>query len=179
MRLLTRSAKITWGETYEIRDKELMPQINLSRNLLKNESIVFKSLAMLDNFDRTIQTFKVQLTHTDEGLKREAVKTIHMYLGVLNEQVVSKIAKEEDKITQFKCTKFLRFVTDQLEPLLKDYYDSVREEACQLLEFIVENFIAKSLQLDADQESLLQMLRTSIHIQFTEQIGDALREAAD
>ena len=54
MRLLVRSAKITWGETYEIRDKELMPQINLSRTLLKNESIVFTSLSMLDNFDRTI-----------------------------------------------------------------------------------------------------------------------------
>lgn len=95
------------------------------------------------------------MTHTDESLKREALKTIRMYLGVLYEQVVSKIDKDDDKVTQFKRTKFLKFITDSILPLMSDFYDSVREEACHLLEYIVDNFIAKSLKLDADQESLL------------------------
>lgn len=64
-----------------------------------------------------------------------------MLLEQLNDQVISKV---ENGTTLLEGTTFLHGVTKDLVTMLKDYFDSVRDSACQLLEFMATHFLRKS-----------------------------------
>lgn len=63
--------------------------------------------------------------------------------------------------------------------MLKDWYDSVRDQACQLLEFILTNLLRHSPIQSGTQRDLLQMLRASMSIGQDERMWAPTREAAE
>ena len=63
--------------------------------------------------------------------------------------------------------------------MLKDYYDSVRDQACTLLEYLIMHFIRKSPVHDADRENLLHMLKASVKLGFSSHMERPTFEAAE
>ena len=49
-------------------------------------------------------------------------------------------------------------------PLMHDYYDSVREEACAAIEFLIHHFMPFKPGFDQGSQDLLQMLRANIQL---------------
>jgi len=47
-------------------------------------------------------------------------------------------------------------------PLLKDYFDSVREEACIVVEYIITYFLTHEPALNKEQNDLIMMLRGNL-----------------
>ena len=74
------------------------------------------------------------------------------YLIQLNEQVIQKV---ENGQLLFEGTDILHVVTGELIPMLKDYYDSVRDQACTLLEYMITHFLRKSVVAAEERRDLL------------------------
>ena len=84
---------------------------------------------------------------------------MHLYLMQLNLQVISKIDNGAELLDG---TDYLHVVTEGLIDMLKDYYDSVRDQACQLLEYLITHFLRRSPIGASGHTELLQMLRASV-----------------
>ena len=70
-------------------------------------------------------------------------------------------------------------VTNEIIPMLKDYFDSVRDQACQLLEYMITHFLRKSVVAEEERKDLLMMLRASSSIGFSDTMHGPTREAAE
>lgn len=55
-------------------------------------------------------------------------------------------------------------MTGNLIDMLKDYYDSVRDQACQLLEYMMTHLLRSSPINDGSTRDLLQMLRATVNM---------------
>ena len=98
------------------------------------------------------------------------------YITELNEQVVSKI---ENGTELLEGTDFLHSVTADMITMLKDYYDSVRDHACQLLEYMMTHMLRKSPISDKASRDLLQMLRATVNMGVPDQMQGSTRDAAE
>ena len=78
----------------------------------------------------------------------------------LYEQVVRK---EEEPKKQFETLNvhcgFLNKVTTNCLPLLSDYFDSVREEACVAFEYLIFNFLPIRPEVGKENQEMLQILK--------------------
>lgn len=110
-------------------------------------------------------------------MKRDILSTMLMLLEQLNDQVISKV---ENGTTLLEGTTFLHGVTKDLVTMLKDYFDSVRDSACQLLEFMATHFLRKSPLMQQERNELLQILKVSAeNLGFSESLHTPTREAAE
>jgi len=113
------------------------------------------------------------------------LKTVFLYLQELNRQVILKIqgetalAIDENKYKVLCQTTFLPAITADLIPLLKDYFDSVREEACIVTEFIVTYFLTHEPQLTKEQSDMIMMLRGNLSIGWSSNMASPLKQLAD
>lgn len=69
-------------------------------------------------------------------------------------------------------------MTSDLIAMLKDYYDSVRDHACQVLEYMMTHLLRRSPLSDSSSKELLQMLRASSALGIPEQLHTPTRDAA-
>ena len=69
--------------------------------------------------------------------------------------MISKIENGAELLTD---SDMLHVITSKLIDMLKDYYDSVRDQACALLEYLITHFIRRSPVESSDRENLLSML---------------------
>ena len=127
------------------------------------------------NFKRVLLTFKRCYLEVNEVMKRQILATMLKYLTQLNEQVISQI---ENGTELLDGTDFLHCVTSNLIEMLKDYYDSVRDHACQLLEYMMTHLLRKSPITSGTTRDLLQMLRSTAHMGIPEHMQGPTREAA-
>jgi len=152
--MLRRASKIKWGTgkaKAHKNQKHIMPYINLNKDFLKAGGLVLSDdIKALGNFESVLKTFQINYTHTtgsSEQYRREALKTIFLYLQQLNVQVVSKIQgatqleTDEERFRVLSTTKFLPAIMTGVLPVLRDFFDSVREEACIVTEYIVTHFL--------------------------------------
>jgi len=63
--------------------------------------------------------------------------------------------------------------------MLKDFYDSVRDHACQLLEYMMTHMLRNSPINDQSTRDLLQMLRATVSMGIPEQMQGPTRNAAE
>ena len=159
MRILVRGALIEWG-THDAKMKHFTPHLNLAADLVKSGGLKFSDASLvgepLNNFKRVLTTFKRCYMEVSESSKREILKMMLIYLRQLNEQAVSQIVNGTELL---EGTDFLHVVTSDLIAMLKDYYDSVRDQACQILEYMMTHFLRKSPI--SDTSDLLQMLKAT------------------
>ena len=89
------------------------------------------------------------------------------------------IAKVENGQELLESTDFLQIVTTDLINMLRDYFDSVRDAACVLLEFVVTNLLRKSVVKDSDRAGLLRMLQASSGMGWSDSMHGPCRDAAE
>lgn len=95
----------------------------------------------------------------------------------LNEQVISKVENGQNLL---EGTDLLHAVTTDLITMLKDYFDSVRDASCRLLEYMATNFLRKSPLMQEERRDLLQILQASAtNLGFSETMHAPTREAAE
>lgn len=127
-----------------------MPHLKLASDFVRNGGLVF-SVGVLEgtdqiaNFKRVLLSFQRCYLDVSEKMKREILKVMLEWLVQLNSQVISKV---ENGAELLENTDFLQVVTTDLLNMLKDYFDSVRDAACVLLEFLITNFLRKSIVKD-------------------------------
>ena len=157
-----------------------MPHLSLAQDFIKSGGLVLSAEQSKDGFanlKRLLQTFKRCFMEISEKMKREILYTMLQYLIQLNEQVIQKV---ENGQLLFEGTDILHVVTGELIPMLKDYYDSVRDQACSLLEYMITHFLRKSVVAAEERRDLLQMLRASSStIGFSETMHAPTRQAAE
>ena len=98
-------------------------------------------------------------------MKRDILRRMYQYVVQLNLQVISKIENGAELLAD---TDILHCVTADLIAMLKDYYDSVRDQACIVLEYIITHLLRTSPLLSYKNRDLLQILRSSASIGFTD-----------
>ena len=171
--MVLRAARIKWGTSKKTRvaenEKHIMPYINLNKDFLRAGGLVLSDdTGALGNFEAVLKTFKVAYSHTSEQFKKESLKTMFLYLQELNRQVIAKIQGDtqlETDEARFRAlckTTFLPAITTDVLPLLRDYFDAVREEACIVIEFIVTYFLTHEPPLTKEQSDLVMMLRGNL-----------------
>ena len=190
LKMMLRASRIKWGEGLSKNakaakaenEKHIVPYINLNKDFLKTGGLVMSGGASgLGNFAALLTTLRVGYTHTGEQIKRESLKTVFLYLQELNRQVISKVqgdtqaATDEARFALLSTTNFLAPITTATLPLLKDYFDSVRAEACIVTEFIVTHFLTLKPQLDKEQSDLVMMLRGSVTLGWSSTVAAPLK----
>mmetsp|Transcript_43712 Transcript_43712/g.57915 ORF Transcript_43712/g.57915 Transcript_43712/m.57915 type:complete len:190 (-) Transcript_43712:118-687(-) len=109
-------------------------------------------------------------------MKRDTLETMLLLLEQLNSQVISKVENGADLLDG---TTFLHAVTHDLIAMLKDYFDSVRDASCRILEFLATNFMRKSPLMQEARSDLLNILQVSGNLGFSESMHTPTREAAE
>ena len=61
---------------------------------------------------------------------------------------------------------------------MKDYFDSVREEACIAVEYMINNFIPMKPDLGQKNTEMVQMLKAQITIGWDDRYTEPLREVS-
>lgn len=61
-------------------------------------------------------------------------------------------------------------------PLLSDYFDSVREEACIATEYLICNFIPQRPLPSRETVEFLQMIKSTLSIGWNDSFSTSLRE---
>ena len=61
-------------------------------------------------------------------------------------------------------------------PLLSDYFDSVREEACIATEYLICNFIPQRPEPSKETTDFLQMIKSTLSIGWNDSFSTSLRE---
>ena len=74
-----------------------------------------------------------------------------------------------------KCV-FLTSLTSLILPLLSDYFDSIREEACIATEYLICNFIPQRSEPTKETAEFLQMVRATLAIGWNDSFSTPLRE---
>ena len=178
MRILIRGCKIEWGGE-KAKIDHFKPHLDLAIDLLRSGGLKLSEHTMsgerIKNFKRVLLTFKRCYLEVSEVMKRQILSTMLQYITLLNEQVISQI---ENGTELLDGTDFLQSVTHNLIEMLKDYYDSVRDHACQLLEYMMTHMLRRSPIGSDTTKQLLQMLRTSVNIGIPEQLQGPTRDAA-
>ena len=129
------------------------------------------------NFGRLIKTCARCYLDVSERMKRDTLATMLLLLEQLNVQVISKV---ENGTNLLEGTTFLHGVTKDLNNMLKDYFDSVRDTACQLLEFMALHFVRPSPVMKEERSELLQILQVSAeNLGFAESMHTPTRDAAE
>ena len=186
LKMMLRASRIKWVANRKKRaaaaEKHIMPYINLNKDFLKTGGLVLnEDIEKLGSFPEMLKSFKTGYTHTTEQLKREAIKTIFLYLQEFNRQVIQKMQGDNQSDTDHKrykalCkTNFLPIITTDMLPLLKDYYDSIREEACIVTEFIITHFLPHEPSLDKESSDLIMMLRGNLAIGWNANMSTPLK----
>lgn len=85
-----------------------------------------------------IETLNIYFKHSSEQIKRESLKVLQQYLIRLYEQIFRQDhdANKQFQVLSLHCS-FLKTVTTKCMPLMSDYFDSVREEACIAVEYMI------------------------------------------
>ena len=121
-----RGCIVEWGGE-KAKIGHFMPHLSLAQDFIKSGGLVLSADQSSDGFanlKRLLQTFKRCFLEISEKMKREILYTMLQYLIQLNEQVIKKV---ENGQLLFEGTDILHVVTGELIPMLKDYYDSVRD----------------------------------------------------
>lgn len=178
LQILVRSSKIDWGNKTE-QQKYLLPFLNLHQDFLKSNALIYSSKQ--ENHDILFQLFEVlqpYYTESTEQLKKEALKVTLGYLITIHQHLIEP--HFDHKRTQIlQSLAFLPGLTSSVLPLCKEYWDSVRENACLVMQCIVKNFLVFPPILDSKQKDLMQMVQASINLKFSSSYADNLREEAD
>ena len=85
----------------------------------------------------------------------------------------------EEKTDVISKTKFLPVITSAVLPLLKDYHDSVREEACIVLEYTITKFLTHKPQMNQEQQDLLMMLRGNLQLGWNSSMTAPIKALAE
>lgn len=178
MRILVRGCKIEWGGE-QAKINHFKPHLDLAADLVKCGGLKLSEATLggerILNFKRVLMTFRRCYLEVSEVMKRQILSTMLQYVTQLNEQVISQI---ENGTEMLDGTDFLHEVTGNLLDMLKDYYDSVRDHACQLLEYMMTHLLRRSPISDGTTRDLLQMLRASVNMGIPEQMQGPTRDAA-
>lgn len=104
------------------------------------------------NLGRLLKTCARCYLEVTEKMKRSTLETMLLIIEQLNQQVISKV---ENGSNLLEGTDFLHAVTTDLITMLKDYFDSVRDASCRLLEYMATNFLRKSPLMHEERRDLL------------------------
>ena len=83
---------------------------------------------------------------------------MYQWIVQLNLQTIMKVENGTELLEE---TDLLHCVTADLIMMIKDYYDSVRDSACQLLEYLISHLLRRSPLSKSSDLDLLQMLKAS------------------
>jgi hypothetical protein len=72
------------------------------------------------------------------------------------------------KLEKSRKITFLPALNEQMIVYLTDYFDNVREQAQNLVMYVVKNFIPFNPQFSASQEQSLDMLRANVQVGWSE-----------
>jgi len=179
LRLLVRGCQIEWG-TEATKMKHFRQYLELATSLVESRGLVLATdgsgILGIQNLKRVLLSFKRCYLDDREPMKRQILSVMLLYLRQLNDQVISKV---ENGRELFDGTDLLHSVTEDLIRMLKDYFDSVRDQACQLLEFMMTHFLRTSPVMAGERHDLLQILRTSSSMGFSETMHGPTRDAAE
>ena len=85
----------------------------------------------------------------------------------------------EAKTAYLSKTKFLPAITSGVLPLLKDYHDSVREEACIVIEYVITKFLTHRPTLNQEQQDQLMMLRGNLQLGWNSSMTTPIKALAE
>lgn len=92
-------------------------------------------------------------------MRREALKVLQQYLICIFEQIVQKQKGEARVKVISEHLGVLKDITGWILPLMKDYFDSVREEACVACEYLIQNFVQAREDISPETSNLLRMIK--------------------
>ena len=76
-------------------------------------------------------------------------------------------------------TKFLRPIMKGVVPVLKDYFDSVRGEACIVTEYIITHLLTHEPALNKEQTDLIMMLRGNLTLGWNSNMASPIKALAE
>lgn len=117
-------------------------------------------IEQLGAFEKVIGTLDNYFKHSSEQIKRESLKVLQQYLIRLSEQVVRQDydANKQFEVLNLHCG-LLKSVSSKCLPMMSDYFDSVREEACIAVEYMINHFMPIKPDLGKKNNEMVQMLK--------------------
>jgi len=111
---------------------------------------------------KSLKRFK---TDDREQVRCSGIKLTTAYLEKFNDQVVVKLLDDESKFKVLSMTSFIAdYCTNDLLKHMLDYYEDIKMAACDCANLVIEKFLPIEPQFASEQMELLQQLRSSISL---------------
>ena len=113
-------------------------------DFIKSRALIFEgkkqSEETINSLSNIFKIFTEFFLNSSEQIKRESLKICLYYLMKIQQSMMEQLTNME-KNEQLEDMSFMADLTESALPLCKDYWDSVRESACELIVFISKNFL--------------------------------------
>ena len=120
----------------------------------------------MKEMQRLLETFATFFKVPGEQIRRESLKVIQQYFICLYEQIIRKQQTPDSQMivltTHF--AEFMPKLTTLMLPMMSEYFDSVREEACIAAEYLICNFIPPRPELGRDSLDFINTMKAQLSL---------------
>jgi len=107
------------------------------------------------------------------------LSALKSYMEIFYTQLVTPIESIEERFNLISQTNFLSSLTEDVIPMSGSYFDGVRDEACQILEFVSDKFLNFEPKLSDAQTEVLQLLRSNLSIGWNKEMSAPVKGLAE